>query len=74
MYKNNYQSNITINDLSFNITTNSKEIDKRILKLSSNKQEELKVLIRNLNKSNVKIKVIITYLFFNIFIIINPIL
>lgn len=54
VYKNNYQSNITVNDLSFNITTNSKEIDKRILKLSSNKQEDFKVLIRNLNKSNVK--------------------
>ena len=47
-------ANIKVNDLSFNMTTNTGESDDRILKLQSGKSETFYVKLKNLNKINVK--------------------
>ena len=47
-------ANIKVNDLSFNITTNSGESDDRILHLQAGKTESFDVVLTNLNKVDVK--------------------
>ena len=55
-YKNNSMivANIKVNDLSFNMTTNSGESDDRILRLQAGKTESFHVRLRNLNSINAK--------------------
>ena len=47
-------ANIKVNDLSFNITTNSGETNDRILHLQAGKLEEFNIILTNLNKIDVK--------------------
>ena len=51
-------ANIKVNDLSFNITTNSGTSDDRILHLQANKIESFSVVITNLNKISKKYELI----------------
>lgn len=56
-YNNNNSTlvaNIKLNDLSFNITTNSGESDDRILRLQAGKTESFYVKLKNLNSINAK--------------------
>ena len=50
----NLVANIKVNDLSFNMTTNTGESDDRILRLKSGKSESFYVKLKNLNNINVK--------------------
>lgn len=52
--RNNKVANIKINDLSFNITTNSGEPNDRILHLQAGKIEQFNIILTNLNKIDVK--------------------
>ena len=56
--QNNKVANIKVNDLSFNITTNSGTSDDRILHLQAGKNEIFNVIITNLNKINTKYELI----------------
>ena len=47
-------ANIKVNDLSFNITTNSGETNDRILHLQAGKIEQFNIILTNLNKIDVK--------------------
>ena len=47
-------ANIKVNDLSFNITTNSGETNDRILHLQAGKLEQFNIILTNLNKIDVK--------------------
>ena len=47
-------ANIKVNDLSFNITTNSGESDDRILHLQAGKTEQFDIILTNLNSLDVK--------------------
>ena len=47
-------ANIKVNDLTFNMTTNSGESDDRILKLKTGKTETFNVKLKSLNSINVK--------------------
>ena len=47
-------ANIKVNDLSFNITTNSGESDDRILHLQAGKIEQFNIILTNLNKIDAK--------------------
>ena len=47
-------ANIKVNDLSFNMTTNSGESDDRILRLQAGKTESFYVKLKNLNSINAK--------------------
>ena len=47
-------ANIKVNDLLFNITTNSDESDDRILRLQTGKTESFYVKLKNLNSINAK--------------------
>ena len=47
-------ANIKVNDLSFNMTTNSGESDDRILHLQAGKTEQFNIVLTNLNKVDVK--------------------
>ena len=47
-------ANIKVNDLSFNMTTNSGTSDDRILHLQANKKERFNIVLTNLNKVNTK--------------------
>ena len=51
-------ANIKVNDLSFNITTNSGESNDRILHLQAGKTESFKIKITNLNKIDTKYELI----------------
>ena len=51
-------ANIKVNDLSFNITTNSGESNDRILHLQAGKTESFKITITNLNKIDTKYELI----------------
>ena len=51
-------ANIKVNDLSFNITTNSGESNDRVLHLQSGKTESFKITITNLNKIDTKYELI----------------
>ena len=51
-------ANIKVNDLSFNITTNSGTSDDRVLHLQANKIESFSVIITNLNKITTKYELI----------------
>ena len=51
-------ANIKVNDLSFNMTTNSGESDDRILHLQAGKLEQFDIILTNLNKVNVKYEII----------------
>ena len=51
-------ANIKVNDLSFNITTNSGESNDRILHLQAGKTELFKITITNLNKLDTKYELI----------------
>ncbi len=51
-------ANIKVNDLSFNITTNSGESNDRVLHLQAGKTELFKSTITNLNKMNTKYELI----------------
>ena len=50
--------NIKVNDLLFNLTSNTGESDDRVLKLSSNSTESFNTTITNLNKIDVKYELI----------------
>ena len=52
--KNSNVANIKVNDLAFNITTNSGESDDRILHLQAGKTEQFNIVLTNLNKLDVK--------------------
>ena len=52
--RNNKVANIKVNDLSFNITTNSGETNDRILHLQAGKIEQFNIILTNLNKIDVK--------------------
>ena len=52
--QNNNVANIKVNDLSFNITTNSGETNDRILHLQAGKLEQFNIILTNLNKIDVK--------------------
>ena len=52
--QNNKVANIKVNDLSFNITTNSGETNDRILHLQAGKIEQFNIILTNLNKIDVK--------------------
>ena len=52
--QNNKVANIKVNDLSFNITTNSGESNDRILHLQAGKIEQFNIILTNLNKIDVK--------------------
>ena len=52
--QNNKIANIKVNDLSFNITTNSGETNDRILHLQAGKLEQFNIILTNLNKIDVK--------------------
>ena len=56
--KNATLANIKVNDLSFNITTNSGESNDRVLHLQAGKTELFKSTITNLNKMNTKYELI----------------
>ena len=56
--KNSNAANIKVNDLSFNITTNSGESDDRILHLQAGKTEQFDIILTNLNKLDVKYELI----------------
>ena len=56
--KSNVVANIKVNDLSFNITTNSGESNDRVLHLQAGKTELFKSTITNLNKMNTKYELI----------------
>ena len=56
--KINVVANIKVNDLSFNITTNSGTSDDRVLHLQANKIESFNVIITNLNKINTRYELI----------------
>ena len=47
-------ANIKVNDLSFNITTNSGQSNDRILHLQAGKMEQFNIILTNLNKIDVK--------------------
>ena len=47
-------ANIKVNDLLFNMTTNSGESDDRILRLQAGKKESFYIKLKNLNNMNVK--------------------
>ena len=47
-------ANIIVNNLSFNMTTNSGESDDRILRLQAGKKESFYIKLKNLNNMNVK--------------------
>ena len=49
-------ANIKINDLAFNITTNSGESNDRVLHLQAGKLEQFDIILTNLNKVNIKSK------------------
>ena len=51
-------ANIKVNDLSFNMTTNSGESDDRILHLQAGKIEQFDIILTNLNKVNIKYEII----------------
>ena len=51
-------ANIKVNNLSFNMTTNSGESDDRILHLQAGKIEQFDIILTNLNKNNVKYEII----------------
>ena len=51
-------ANIRVNDLSFNLTTNSGESDDRVLKLAANSSEVFNVNILSLNSVDVKYELI----------------
>ena len=51
-------ANIKVNDLSFNMTTNSGTSDDRILHLQANKKERFNIVLTNLNKVNTKYELI----------------
>ena len=51
-------ANIKVNDLSFNITTNSGESNDRVLHLQAGKTESFKITITNLNKIDTKYELI----------------
>ena len=51
-------ANIKVNNLIFNMTTNSGESDDRILHLKAGKIEQFKIILTNLNKVNVKYELI----------------
>ena len=51
-------ANIKVNDLSFNITTNSGTSDDRILHLQAGKLEQFDIILTNLNKVNIKYELI----------------
>ena len=51
-------ANIKVNDLSFNITTNSGESNDRVLHLQAGKTEQFDIILTNLNKVNVKYEII----------------
>lgn len=52
--QNNKVANIKVNDLTFNITTNSGESNDRILHLQAGKIEQFNIILTNLNKIDVK--------------------
>ena len=52
--QNNKIANIKVNDLSFNITTNSGESNDRVLHLQAGKIEQFNIILTNLNKIDVK--------------------
>ena len=52
--QNNKVANIKVNDLSFNITTNSGKSNDRILHLQAGKIEQFNIILTNLNKIDVK--------------------
>ena len=54
----NVVANIIVNDLSFNLTTNSGQSNDRVLKLTANSSEVFNVNILNLNSVDVKYEVI----------------
>ena len=56
--KNATLANIKVNDLSFNITTNSGTSDDRVLHLNAGKTELFNVVITNLNKIDTKYELI----------------
>ena len=51
-------ANIKVNDLSFNMTTNSGESDDRILHLQAGKIEQFDIILTTLNKVDVKYEII----------------
>ena len=51
-------ANIKVNDLSFNMTTNSGTSDDRILHLQAGKLEQFDIILTNLNKVNIKYEII----------------
>ena len=51
-------ANIKVNDLSFNMTTNSGTSDDRVLHLQAGKLEQFDITLTNLNKVNVKYEII----------------
>ena len=51
-------ANITINELSFNLTTNNGESDDRILHLKAGQTEEFEIILTNLNKISAKYELI----------------
>ena len=56
--KSNVVANIKVNDLSFNITTNSGTSDDRVLHLQAGKNETFNAIITNLNNINTKYELI----------------
>lgn len=54
-------ANITVNDLSFNMTTNSGASDDRVLHLKPSKTESFSIVLTNLNKMDVKYELIYSY-------------
>lgn len=52
--QNNKVANIKVNDLTFNITTNSGESNDRILHLQAGKIEQFNIILTNLNKIDAK--------------------
>ena len=51
-------ANIKVNDLSFNMTTNSGTSDDRVLHLQAGKLEQFDIILTNLNKVNIKYEII----------------
>ena len=51
-------ANIKVNDLSFNMTTNSGMSDDRVLHLKAGKTEKFDIVLTNLNKVDVKYEII----------------
>lgn len=54
-------ANITVNDLSFNMTTNNGASDDRVLHLKPNKTESFSIVLTSLNKIDVKYELIYSY-------------